>query len=78
MGRPKKIVDEVLDNTPEVTKDVPVVEETVTKETKSGKSVQVFDVVGTFIREYSAETHGKDFSDLAKQFVADRPGFTIK
>lgn len=72
----KKIVDEVLDNAPEPVVEAPVEEVVEAPKGKTKGAVSVFAPNGDFIREYSAEVHGKDFADLAKQF-ATKKGYTV-
>lgn len=77
----KKIVDEVLDNAPDIAEVAPVEEETASVEEvsqeKKGDSVSVYDTNGNFIRVYSKEEHGKDFMDLAKGFATQK-GYSLK
>jgi len=73
----KKIVDEVLDNAPEPVVEAPVEEVVEAPKAKTKGAVSVFDTNGTFIREYSAEAHGKEYADLAKQF-AIKKGYSLK
>ena len=42
-------------------------------------SAVVFDKGGNYIRTYSLEEHGKNFGDLAKQFISKkgREGYSI-
>lgn len=79
------VEDEALDNAPEApAEEAPVeetdapVEEKASK--KDGKSVSVLDASGNLIRVFSESVHGKEFADLAKQFVSKkgREGYSLK
>jgi len=75
MKRPAKNVEEV-----DIEADVIAAPDTVSEEKvdATNKEVCVFDSFGKIIRIYSAEEHGKDYRGLAKQFIADRAGYSIK
>ena len=62
MGRPKKIVEEV-------TNEVPEVEEAPVKKAGDKTSAQVLSRAGALARTYTLEVHGENFAALAEMYA---------
>lgn len=62
MGRPKKIVEEVINEVPEVV-EAPV------KKASGKTSAQVLSRAGALARTYTLEVHGENFETLAEGYA---------
>ena len=71
--------EEVIDQ-PIVDETSEEVDEEVETKPKSKNDIGSVDVVteaGKLVRSYSASQHGKDYKDLAKEFVAKNEGYKL-
>lgn len=58
---------------------IPAAEEVAKAEEKAGtKAVKVFDKAGAYVRTYSAEEHGENFTKLAEMFAGKIGGKVSK
>ena len=73
MAIPKKVTEEAPRDLSSPEMDTPVV-----PEKSSHTTAHIFASSGGKIRTYDAATHGENFHDLAKQFVAHTPGARIE